>query len=97
VNIYPQDIERVLAAAPGVHDVAVVGWPSRAFGEELAAFVVRRGEIDEAALISRCKAELASYKVPRAIFFVDALPKNSSGKVTKAALVERLPPLDAKT
>jgi len=97
VNIYPQDVERVLAAVPGVHDVAVVGWPSRAFGEELAAFVVRRGEIDEAALISRCKAELASYKVPRAIFFVDALPKNSSGKVTKAALVERLPPLDAKT
>lgn len=97
VNIYPQDVERVLAAAPGVHDVAVVGWPSREFGEELAAFVVRRGDVGEAALLARCKAELASYKVPRGIFFVDALPKNSSGKVTKAALVERLPPLDAAT
>ncbi len=93
VNIYPQDIERVLAAAPGVHDVAVVGWPSRAFGEELAAFVVRRGDVAETALLARCKAELASYKVPRGIFFVDALPKNSSGKVLKASLVEKLPPL----
>jgi acyl-CoA synthetase (AMP-forming)/AMP-acid ligase II len=94
VNIYPQDVERVLAAVPGVHDVAVVGWPSRAFGEELAAFVVRHGDVTEATLIGRCKAELAPYKVPRAIFFIDALPKNSSGKVLKAALVEQLPPLD---
>jgi acyl-CoA synthetase (AMP-forming)/AMP-acid ligase II len=94
VNIYPADVERVLAAAPGVHDVAVVGWPSREFGEELAAFVVRRGDVAEQALLGRCKAELAPYKVPRAIFFIDALPKNSSGKVIKSALVERLPPLE---
>jgi acyl-CoA synthetase (AMP-forming)/AMP-acid ligase II len=96
INIYPQDIERVLAAAPGVHDAAVVGWPSQEYGEELAAFVVRAGDVAESALLTRCKAELAPYKVPRAIFFVDALPKNATGKVIKSALVEKLPPLRAR-
>jgi acyl-CoA synthetase (AMP-forming)/AMP-acid ligase II len=90
VNIYPQDIEKVLGAVQGVHDVAVVGWPSEAMGEEVAAFVVNHGSAGTADLIAHCRAELASYKVPKAIFFVESLPKTTSGKVAKAELVERL-------
>ena len=75
---------------PGIHDVAVVGSPSEAFGEEVAAFVVSHGDASEADLIARCRAELASYKVPKAVFFVDALPKTTSGKIAKSELVARL-------
>lgn len=93
VNIYPQDVEKTILRMDGVEDVAVVGWPSAAFGEEIAAFVVAKPGVDAAAIIAHCRAALASYKAPRDVFFVDALPKNSSGKILKKELAARLTPL----
>ena len=92
VNIYPDEVERVLLGHAEVLEAAVVGWPSAEFGEEVAAFVTTRGPIDEAALRAHCKAQLASYKVPRGFFAIADMPKNSAGKVVKARLRERLTP-----
>lgn len=91
VNIYPEEVEQTLLAHPAVRDAAVLGWPSPDKGEEVAAFVVTSGEVSEAALQDHCRASLAPYKVPRGIFFVDDLPKNSMGKVVKPELAARLP------
>jgi acyl-CoA synthetase (AMP-forming)/AMP-acid ligase II len=93
INIYPQEIETTLLNCDGVADASVVGWPSKEFDEEVAAFVILKSPVDPAALVATCKARLASYKVPRQVFVVDELPRNSLGKVVKADLVKRLPQL----
>lgn len=94
INIYPQEVEAVLRAAhPAIIDVAVVGWPSTEFNEEVAAFVICREPIDLEALRRRCAEQLAPYKVPRALFQVDDFPRSSLGKVLKAELTARLPRL----
>ena len=93
VNIYPQEIEATLLNDESVADAAVVGWPSKEFDEEVAAFVVPRGQVDAAALVALCRTRLAPYKVPREVFLVDELPRTSLGKIVKAELVKRLPPL----
>jgi acyl-CoA synthetase (AMP-forming)/AMP-acid ligase II len=91
VNIHPAEIEAVLLADPRVAEAAVVGWPSAARGEEVAAFVVAREAVGEAELIAACRARLAIYKLPSAVFFRDSLPRNSAGKVLKPMLVKELP------
>lgn len=91
VNIYPEEVEQTLLTHPAVRDAAVLGWPSPDKGEEVAAFVVTSGAVSEAALQDHCRERIAPYKVPRGIFFVDDLPKNSMGKVVKPELAERLP------
>jgi acyl-CoA synthetase (AMP-forming)/AMP-acid ligase II len=93
VNIYPTEIEAILLGHAAVTEAAVVGWPSREFGEEVAAFVTVSGPVSERDLAGLCRRELAPYKVPRRIFVVDELPKNSLGKILKAALSESLPSL----
>ena len=93
VNIYPAEIEHVLTTHPAVREAAVVGWPSREFGEEVAAFVVPRTDVDEAALRTFCGEKLARYKIPREIQLVDDLPKSGVGKVLKTELAARLEPL----
>ncbi len=93
VNIYPAEIESILLSHDSVAEAAVVGWPSRDLGEEVAAFVLPRGVADPEALRAFCATRLAPYKVPRAVIVTDDLPRNSSGKVLKAALVARLQPL----
>jgi acyl-CoA synthetase (AMP-forming)/AMP-acid ligase II len=85
VNIYPADIESALTALDGVADAAVVGMPSKEFGEEVCAFVVARG-LDEDALLTGCSERLARYKVPRRIILMDSLPKTPLGKIDKKAL-----------
>jgi len=93
VNIYPGEIEQVLLAHPGVREAAVVGQPSRARGEEVAAFVVAEA-VSEGALHRHCEARLAPYKRPRTIFMLDELPKSGLGKILKdrlAATLETLP------
>ena len=92
VNIYPDEVERVLLGHADVLEAAVVAWPSAEFGEEVAAFVTTRGPLDEAALRAHCRAQLASYKVPRGFFAIADMPKNSAGKVVKARLREQLTP-----
>ena len=82
---------------PAVHEAAVVAWPSREFGEEIAAFVVPREDADGSVtggdLISHCREMLARYKVPRRVFVVDELPKSGVGKVLKDRPTARLEPL----
>jgi len=90
VNIYPAEIEQTLAVHPAVAEAAVVGWPSHERGEEVAAFVVCRTEVDEAELVLHCRGALAPYKIPKRIFIVGELPKSGLGKVLKADLVARL-------
>jgi len=93
INIYPQEIEATLLGHPAVAEAAVVGWPSREFDEEVAAFVMRKGEVADADLLALCKSSLAPYKVPRQVFFLDEFPRNSLGKVLKAELARTLQPL----
>lgn len=93
INIYPQEIEATLLNHEAVADASVVGWPSKEFDEEVAAFVILKSAIDPAMLLALCQARLAPYKVPRQVFIVDELPRNSLGKVVKPELVKRLPQL----
>ncbi len=93
INIHPQEIEAVLLEHPGVADAAVVGWPSVEFNEEVAAFVVARRALEPNDLREHCRSRLAPYKVPREVFVIDELPKNSVGKVLKSTLAARLPAL----
>jgi long-chain acyl-CoA synthetase len=89
-NIYPREVEEVLLAVPGVHEVAVVGQPDREWGEIVVAFVVAEGGVDAAALDALCLARIARFKRPKRYEFVAALPKNHYGKVLKTTLRERL-------
>jgi len=91
VNIYPVEIEDLLCKHDAVHDAAVVPWASTELGEEVAAFVVAHSDVAAEDLIAHCRGGLAPYKVPKAIFFVDDLPKSAQGKVLKNELIERLP------
>lgn len=93
VNIYPADIEATLTGHPAVAEAAVVAWPSSEMGEEIAAFVRLRRDVDPAELLAFCRDRLARYKWPKAVFPVDDLPRNSAGKVLKADLAQRLTPL----
>jgi acyl-CoA synthetase (AMP-forming)/AMP-acid ligase II len=86
-NVYPAEVEQALARLPGVADAAVVGVPDERLGEVGKAFVVRRSaELSAADVIGYCKGVLANYKVPRQVEFLDALPRNASGKVLKFQL-----------
>lgn len=89
VNIYPVEIEAVLCEHAAILDAAVVGRPHHEFGEEPVAFVVAKGAVDADQLVAHCRQSLASYKIPRAFYFVDDLPKSAQGKVLKPLLVER--------
>jgi acyl-coenzyme A synthetase/AMP-(fatty) acid ligase len=86
-NVFPAEVERVIAAMSGVHEVAVIGVPDAEFGARLAAFVVRSDpELSDTLIRDRVRHELARYKVPRDVTFVDALPRNATGKVVRAEL-----------
>lgn len=91
-NIYPREVEEVLARHPGVREVAVVGAPSEAWGEEVVAFVVARegATLDPADLDQWCRGEIAAFKRPKRYCLRDELPKNSYGKVPKTLLREAL-------
>ena len=87
-NIYPVEVEQVIATLDEVREVAVIGVPDEEWGEAVAAFVVRKQgvELDEAGVIDHCKAAIASYKKPRHVFFVDSLPRTTVNKVSKNIL-----------
>lgn len=88
LNIYPREVELALDAVPGVGESAVIGVPHADLGEAVVAIVVRSDPaLEEAALLAGV-AELARFKQPRRIVFVEALPRNAMGKVQKAALRE---------
>jgi malonyl-CoA/methylmalonyl-CoA synthetase len=86
-NIYPREVELVLEAHPGVAEVAVVGMPSESWGEEVTAFVVANGGgVTADELITYAQERLAKFKCPRAVHFVDELPRNAMGKVQRSRL-----------
>ena len=90
-NVYPNEVEDVLAAHPGVGESAVIGLPDEHSGEAVTAFVVKRDPAVTAdALRAFCKQELTGYKVPRQIIFRDSLPKTNVGKVLRRALREEV-------
>lgn len=90
-NIYPAEVENVIADLPQVHEVAVIGLPHPDLGEGVVAVVVPReaGSEDADAISAAISNQLARFKRPRRIVFMSELPKNTMGKVQKAVLRER--------
>lgn len=89
-NVYPAEVENAVYSHPDVSDVAVVGVPDEKWGEAIKAFVVLKpgaGQ-DEKAIIDFSRTQIASYKCPKTVDFIDALPRNASGKVLRRELRE---------
>lgn len=93
-NVFPAKIENALAGHPAVQEAAVVAIPAPRWGEVGHAFVVPvpGQHIETAELRTFLRSRLAAYKLPRGFSFVDALPRNSSGKVVRSGLCALLPP-----
>ena len=89
-NIYPREIEEVLLRHPAVAECAVVGRAHLEWGEEVVAFVVKRGDVGADELTSLCLENIARFKRPREYRFVEALPQNNYGKVLKTELRKML-------
>ena len=89
-NIYPKEIEDTLMTHPGVREVAVFGIPDEIYGEAVCAAVVMKNgnEVDAEGIINYCASKLASYKKPKKVVFMEELPKNATGKVTKNIIRE---------
>lgn len=87
-NVYPKEIEMVLDGMPGVQESAVIGLPHKDFGEAVVAVVVPRpgAQVDPSALLAGLKTELANFKIPKQIHVIEALPRNTMGKVQKNVL-----------
>lgn len=90
-NIYPAEVEAVIAELPGIDQVAVVAKPDERWGEVGHAFVVlaEGATLDEAALRQHLEGRLARYKIPQSFDFVDDLPRTATGKILRAPLRER--------
>lgn len=89
-NVYPVEVENVLAGIPGVIEVAVIGVPDERYGEALLAIFAMQPEhsIDSDTVIEFCRGKLAGYKIPRQVKTIEALPRNPSGKILKTVLRE---------
>ena len=91
-NVYPAEIEKVLESHPGITEAGVIGQPSAKWGESPFAVVVRSdAKLTEAGVLAFCRGKLAGYKQPKGVAFVDAVPRNPSGKILKRLLRERFP------
>jgi long-chain acyl-CoA synthetase len=91
-NVYPNEVEAVLAGLAGVKECAVIGVPDEATGEAVKAFVVRGDpDLDAEAVRRFCKGELAGYKVPKFVEFRDDLPKSVIGKILRKELRQNPP------
>ena len=88
INIYPREIEDVIESMPDVLECAVVGVPDKEFGESVKAYVILNhgARLKEDDVIAYCKEKLASFKKPKFVEFLDALPKNTMGKIIKEQL-----------
>ena len=89
-NVYPAEVENVLMTHPEVDDVAVIGIPDSRWGEAVKAVVVTApgAELTETGLIAYARDHLGGFKLPKSVDFVEALPRNPSGKILKRALRE---------
>jgi fatty-acyl-CoA synthase len=92
-KVWPSEVETFMYQHPAVQEACVIGVPDAHRGESVKAFVVlrpeARGTLTEEALIAWCRDNMAAYKVPRSIVFVEALPKSGSGKIQWRELQER--------
>lgn len=88
VNVFPREVEEFLFRLPGVAEAAVIGVPDAYWGESGKAFLVmhRDASLAPDAVIAACKANMAGFKVPRHVAFLDSLPRNAAGKVLKTEL-----------
>jgi fatty-acyl-CoA synthase len=91
-NIYPREIEEFLYRHPKIQDVQVIGVPDRKYGEELCAWVkLKTGEEASADEIRRfCEGQIAHYKIPRYVRFVDGFPMTVTGKIQKYLMREEM-------
>jgi len=91
-NVFPIEVENLLADHPAIDDVAVIGVPDDEFGQRLKAFVVLKSgeQLNEEQAKAYVKEHLARYKVPREVVFVNEMPRNATGKVLKRVLKERV-------
>lgn len=89
-NVYPAEVENVLATHPEIMECAVIGIPDERMGTVGRAYVLPRpgATVDGAALTAHCRARLANFKVPREVVFVDEFPRNAAGKILKKNLRE---------
>ncbi len=87
-NVYPAEVEQVIFSIAEIADVAVIGMPDERWGESGLAFVVLKPncELAPEQIIAWCRANLAKFKVPKAVRFVESLPRNAAGKVLKREL-----------
>ncbi len=87
-NVFPREVEDVLSDHESIHEAAVIGVDDEKFGQRLKAFVVTSSgkELDEDAVKAHVKDNLARYKVPREVEFMDELPRNPTGKILKREL-----------
>jgi fatty-acyl-CoA synthase len=87
-NVYPAEVENVIYKIPEVAEAAIIGVPDARWGETGKAFIVLKSgaSIDQGAVISHCLKNLAKFKVPQSVEFIDALPRNATGKVLKRSL-----------
>lgn len=87
-NVYPAEVERVVAQHPDVAEVAVIGTPCPKWGEQVTAVIVpaRPDHADAAAIVAASRESLAGYKLPKQVHFVSALPRNATGKVLRRTL-----------
>ena len=90
-NVYPAEVEQVLARLDGVAEAAVIGVPDERLGEVGKAFVVvlPGADLAEQSVIDHTREHLANFKIPRSVEFIDALPRNPGGKVVKPLLRQR--------
>lgn len=87
-NVYPSEVEQVIRSFEGIQEVAVIGVADEKWGEVGCAYVVASPTSDEATLRAHCLKNLAKFKIPKHIRFVESLPKGDSGKILKRALQE---------
>jgi malonyl-CoA/methylmalonyl-CoA synthetase len=99
LNVYPKEIEERIDDMAGVEESAVIGIPHPDFGEAVTAVVVGRPghALTEAEIIGALKQEIANFKVPKRVHFVDSLPRNAMGKVQKSLLREMFSNPSGKT
>jgi fatty-acyl-CoA synthase len=90
-NVFPREVEDLISNMSGVKEVAVIGVDDEKFGQRLKAYVVRTGsgqKPTEDEIKKKVKSDLAGFKVPREVVFMDELPRNATGKVVKRELKE---------
>lgn len=90
LNVYPKEVERVIDEMAGVSESAVIGVAHADFGEAVVAVIIADGMAPAAAeIIAHCKTQLANFKVPKQVYFIDSLPRNAMGKIQKNLLRRR--------